>query len=119
MADYNYPDAPQRPERPVRPESQLAAAVISLALSDARSRARWLRREDRKSASQFLAGKDGWLAFWCEVAGLPLEQVRRMTQEALAWPHRPSRPKGQVLLPCSSRGPQGPSSAVELTARSA
>jgi hypothetical protein len=59
------------------PYPALAAAVIRLALHDAR-----IRGARGESARRFLSGSDG-LAFWCDVANVPTAMILARAREVV------------------------------------
>ena len=66
------------------PHEALAAAVIRLALHDAR-----LSGPRGESARRFLSGSDA-LTFWCQVANVPTALVVAKAREAMAsWRQQP------------------------------
>jgi hypothetical protein len=90
---YHYPDAPEpRPVLPVRPEALLAAAVIRMALLDAR--ARWASPEHSGSARAFLKDHDGALSFW-DASAASMRRPQRGSGRRLAGrsvkPRRPGQ----------------------------
>ena len=59
------------------PYPALAAAVIRLALHDAK-----IRGARGESARRFLSGSDG-LAFWCDVANVPTAMIMARAREVV------------------------------------
>jgi hypothetical protein len=70
------PNAPML-SREIRPEQKLAAAVIGLAVADLRD---W-PTIPRERAAAFLFNPTSELRFWCAVAGLDSEVVRRRARQ--------------------------------------